>query len=191
MEEQTTWKGQTFTLMIFGGIIVLCAIFFVLGTLVGRSQSMKGATSKETASKEAPREPAPTLLVEPAAKAEPAPSRVPQVVSDAPPVSAKPEPLTPPPAAKTPPPPPARAPVVSNPNAVTFQISALRKSADAEKQVDDLRKKGFKALILAPSPGDPNPLYRVQVGPIGDPTEAESVRRKLESAGYKPIVKSK
>src|SRR5215510_4038860 len=44
MEEQNSVKGQTFTLMIFGGIVVLCSIFFVLGMLVGRMQGFKLAT---------------------------------------------------------------------------------------------------------------------------------------------------
>ncbi len=44
MEEQPSWKGHTFTLLIFGGIVVLCSIFFVLGMLVGRTQGQKLAT---------------------------------------------------------------------------------------------------------------------------------------------------
>ena len=34
MEEQTTWKGHTFTLLVFTGIVVLCSIFFILGMLL-------------------------------------------------------------------------------------------------------------------------------------------------------------
>src|SRR5262245_35572118 len=56
MEEQTTWKGHTFTLLVFAGIVVLSAIFFILGMLVGRVQAQKisgtgltGATSKAEA----------------------------------------------------------------------------------------------------------------------------------------------
>src|SRR5689334_188580 len=58
MEDQNSWKGHSFTLMIFGGIVVLCAIFFVLGMLVGRMQGLKLATitaeaaSTKSASKE-------------------------------------------------------------------------------------------------------------------------------------------
>ena len=44
MEEQTTWKAHSFTLLVFGGIVVLCSIFFVLGMLVGRTQSVKIAS---------------------------------------------------------------------------------------------------------------------------------------------------
>src|SRR5678816_3601628 len=38
MEETTSWKNHSFTLLIFGGIIVLCSIFFTLGMVVGRGQ---------------------------------------------------------------------------------------------------------------------------------------------------------
>jgi cell division protein FtsN len=42
MEETTTsWKNHSFTLLVFGGIVVLCSIFFVLGMLVGRTQGQK------------------------------------------------------------------------------------------------------------------------------------------------------
>src|SRR5262245_816170 len=45
MEEATSWKNHTFTLLIFGGIIVLCSIFFVLGMVVGRNQGRQIAES--------------------------------------------------------------------------------------------------------------------------------------------------
>ena len=40
-ETNPTWKNHSFTLLIFGGIVALCSIFFVLGMLVGRSQGQK------------------------------------------------------------------------------------------------------------------------------------------------------
>lgn len=44
MEEDTgSWKSHSFTLMIFGGIVILSSIFFVLGMLVGRSQGQRAA----------------------------------------------------------------------------------------------------------------------------------------------------
>ena len=42
MEETTTsWRNHSFTLLVFGGIVVLCSIFFVLGMLVGRNQGQR------------------------------------------------------------------------------------------------------------------------------------------------------
>src|SRR5438132_13342627 len=49
MDEQTSWKGHTFTLLVFGGIVVLCSIFFILGMLVGRGQGQKIAASAAAA----------------------------------------------------------------------------------------------------------------------------------------------
>src|SRR5205085_4483398 len=49
MEDQTSWKGHTFTLIVFTGIVVLCSIFFILGMLVGRSQGQKIASTVSAA----------------------------------------------------------------------------------------------------------------------------------------------
>lgn len=40
-ETNTSWKNHSFTLLIFGGIVALCFIFFVLGMLVGRNQGQR------------------------------------------------------------------------------------------------------------------------------------------------------
>src|SRR5437899_5018001 len=123
MEDQSSWKGHTFTLMIFGGIVVLCAIFFVLGMLVGRMQGSKLTTvataeagAKITAG-EPQREESPELRLP-----EPAP--------------AKPENPSPRVAPKTEDPP--RAATV-----IGLQVAALKKQREAEKQLSDLKRKGF------------------------------------------------
>src|SRR3954470_6304191 len=51
MEEQTSWKGHTFTLLVFTGIVVLCSIFFILGMLVGRAEGQKIAGSAAAVAK--------------------------------------------------------------------------------------------------------------------------------------------
>src|SRR5262249_24095757 len=43
MVETTSWKGHSFTLLVFGGLVVLCSIFFILGMLVGRNHAQKVA----------------------------------------------------------------------------------------------------------------------------------------------------
>ena len=178
MEEQNSWKGHTFTLMIFGGIVVLCSIFFVLGMLVGRTQGIKAASvdAEAAAQVEAPEAAGslPEIRTYEPDKNRPA-------IQDS--VDAKPEPEPAPKVSA-----PATPPATARAN-VVFQISALRKSSEAEKQVNTLKKQGFRAFILGPGPGDANLLYRVQVGPLSDPVEIESTKRKLESAGYKPILK--
>src|SRR5262245_61023969 len=139
MEDQNSVKGQTFTLMIFGGIVVLCSIFFILGMLVGRTQGLKLATvaAAEAAAKATPKLPSveerPELsfyddvenkkkpaVLEPPSRPEQKPIPPTQSVLSLP---------------KVEPPPPA--PV----NTLTIQVAALKKSADAQKQVAELKKK--------------------------------------------------
>src|SRR6185436_19714248 len=45
MEDQGSWKGHSFTLIVFIGIVILCSIFFVLGMVVGRGQAQHSADS--------------------------------------------------------------------------------------------------------------------------------------------------
>src|SRR5262245_22385929 len=53
MEDQTSWKTHSFTVLVFTGIVVLCSIFFILRMLVGRTQGQKLAfrTSASAAAK--------------------------------------------------------------------------------------------------------------------------------------------
>lgn len=182
MEEQTTWKGHGFTLFVFTGIVVLCSIFFILGMLVGRSQGQKiasvaaaaGPAEKDSSKAGAKDEKSELTFYESAIEKERPPALEAPV--------AKPEP-----AAPDPPKQPEAAPAPP-PNAVYYQISALRKPSEAEKLLDELRGKGFRAFILAPPVGDPNPYFRVRVGPFGDVVEADQSKKKLETAGYEPIL---
>jgi cell division septation protein DedD len=175
MEEQTSWRSQTFTLMIFGGIVVLCAIFFVLGMLVGRTQSVKiGAVATADAAskppvKEIPREEPPEPAFEPS-PAKPAPAPPPIIAAATAPLEKE------------------EAPVAREPVSINVQVVALKKQSDAERVVDDLKKKGIRAFMLTPTPDDANPYYRVQVG-AADSVVAESIKQKLEAAGFKPIIK--
>ena len=180
MEEQTTWKGHSLTLMVFVGIVVLCSIFFILGMLVGRQQGQKFSTvaAADAASRQdvkpAPAEPKPDLTFFESVEKEKQPAALePAPVKDPPPAPAAPK--------KTGEAPPA--------NLINYQIGAVRKSSDADKLLGDVKTKGFKAFILAPPPGDADPFFRVQVGPFSDVIEGEDARKKLEAAGYKPILK--
>jgi len=188
MEEQTSWKGHSFTLLVFTGIVVLCSIFFILGMLVGHAQGQK------TAAAAAPED---TLTVD--AKPEPKEDK-PDFTFYESVKKEQPAVLDPPPPPKPDPPVPSEPRVKSNAtepatvtskpsNVVNYQIGAVRKSVDAEKLLSAAKKKGFRAFILAPSASEKNPFFRVQVGPFADPVQAEDVKKKLESAGYQPILK--
>jgi cell division septation protein DedD len=163
MQEQTTWKGHAFTLVVFAGIVVLCSIFFILGMLVGRAQGQKIAlaTVAKTAAEG---------VAEPESKS----GAAPELTFYESVKKNEPAPLEPPPPSS---------------NVINFQIGAFRQPADAEKLLDELKRKAFRGFILAPAPGDPNPLFRVQAGPYNDDGEVQAVKLRLESAGYEPMIK--
>jgi cell division septation protein DedD len=81
------------------------------------------------------------------------------------------------------------APLRAPEKVLNYQIGALRRSGEAEKLLNEVKKKGFKAFILAPGSDDGNPFFRVQVGPFADMLEADQAKKRLESAGYQPILK--
>ena len=179
MEEPTTWKGHSLTLLVFVGIVVLCSIFFILGMLVGRQQGQKFVSI--AAAEGAPREnvkPAPT-------EEKPELTFFESVENEKQPALLEPAPADPPPA----PEPPKKAAPEPPANIINYQIAALRKPADADKLLGDVKKRGFKGFIMAPVAGEASPFFRVQVGPFSNVIEAEDARKKLEAAGYKPILK--
>jgi len=177
MQETVSWKGHSFTLFVFAGIVALCSIFFVLGMLVGRTHGQRAgeapvtATRTKTSAQAATDAPA-------AVDSAPAHNRREEVVEKAAP-PAEPPALESHAALQTDPP----------ANVIHYQIGAVARRDAAEKLLIDVRKRGFPAFILAPSPGDSSPLYRVQVGPYANEVEAEMAKRKLESLKYKPLIK--
>ena len=192
MEDQTSWKAHSFTLLVFTGIVVLCSIFFILGMLVGRTQAQKfaftasaNAASKADAKSASKEESRPDLTFYDSVKQSESPSLEP------PPAPARIEGVSPVTSNATEPEPAASEPKAPRApeNAFNYQVGAVRKSADADKLLARVKKNGFKAFILAPAADDANPYYRVQVGPFADMLEASEAKKKLESAGYQPILK--
>ncbi|PYR90832.1 MAG: hypothetical protein DMG19_05430 [Acidobacteria bacterium] len=101
-----------------------------------------------------------------------------------------------------PPPPPEIKPAIPDPPkvdkplplhapaiVVNYQIAALKRSGDAKKLLREMKKRGFRAFILAPAPDDPTPFFRLLVGPFADMVEAAQAKKDLERAGYRPILK--
>ena len=183
--ESPSWKGHSFTLLVFGGIVVLCSIFFVLGMLVGRSQGQRIAemaaadeVTRQTAPQPLPESPPPDIFTQttgttPEETLEPRPK---------PPTA--PEVSVPSPA---PPPGPESGPLKEPVDArVSLQILATKDPKNASLQRDKVQSKGFRALILAPMPGDKDSFYRVLVGPF-DSTEAAIAKKELEALGYENV----
>ncbi len=67
------------------------------------------------------------------------------------------------------------------------QVAAVSKQEDADSLVDALKKKEYTAFVAPVSPIDR--LFRVQVGPFSDIKDAETMRTKLIADGYSPILK--
>src|SRR5438093_8370918 len=128
MEDQTSWKGHSFTLLVFTGVVVLCSIFFILGMLVGRTQGQKIAFAASAAPKTEPKAPpkentTPELTFYDSVKKPELPTLEPPR-----PTQSKPVVPDPPKAAEPATPPPHPAAKVFN-----YQIGAFKRSADAEK----------------------------------------------------------
>jgi len=197
MEEETTWKSHSFTLLVFAGIVVLCSIFFILGMLVGRVQGQKLATASlserpsKVDAKPAPKEDGSAFTFYDSVKKEDPPALHPST----------PQPESQP-AAADPPKKPDFQPAPADPlkkaesalepppsNLGNYQVGALRKQVDAERLLKELKKKGFRAFILMPPPDDANPFFRVQVGPLRDAVEAQTVKKALEAERYQFMLK--
>ena len=186
MEESTTsWKNHSFTMLIFGGIVVLCSIFFVLGMLVGRNQGQKIAETafKEEQEKKAVAAPVsdeftldyysettapnPNLKLQPAPAASPTPS-----MSSAAPVGGTSSSA---PARRDPPKDNAQPPAnAAGPTAAPTK-AANTKTATAKPAVARAPSKPVKEAML-------------QITASRDEKRALAERKKVESMGFSARV---
>ena len=82
----------------------------------------------------------------------------------------------------------ASDPPITLPTASYFvQVAAVTKQEDADSLVDALKKKQYPAFVAASATTDK--LFRVQVGPFADVKDAEAMRTRLIADGYSPILK--
>ena len=187
--EVPSWKGHSFTLLVFGGIVVLCSIFFVLGMLVGRNQGQRIAEmhAAEVA--------APNPAAQPLPETQPPLeffNKTTGATSDdtleprmTPPTTAEATAPAPAPTAQ----PDATPLKESVPDKPYWQIMASKDSKEADKAVDRVRSKGLQARIMAPPPDTPDAVYRVLVGPYDSEAEAEMAKKELEDLGYKGLFR--
>lgn len=66
------------------------------------------------------------------------------------------------------------------------QVAAVSKPEDAAALVEALKKKEYPAFVV---PTSADKLFRVQLGPYSDIRDAEGMRTKLVGDGYSPILK--
>jgi cell division septation protein DedD len=67
------------------------------------------------------------------------------------------------------------------------QVAAVSKQEDADSLVDALKKKEYPAFVASTAANDK--LFHVQLGPYSDVKDAEGMRTKLIGDGYNPILK--
>jgi cell division septation protein DedD len=166
-------------LALFFGLVILCAVFFGMGFTMGKNSvrsapellpSPGQATPRASSAKPATTAPAEASSSNSAAASSDsgsAPATMPQ----------------------------AQAPADSSGNAAPtlapgtgyfVQVAAVSKQEDAEALVESLKSRQYQAIVANQSS---DKLFHVQVGPFADIKEAESMRAKLVSDGYNPILK--
>jgi len=194
-------------------LVVIFAVVFTLGYLLGRSQydaNFRASLGKAVDAAPAiapPPKPKPKINSDEAAPRQNSSdwdfyhSAEPKKTEDhlEPPVKSAP--------AKVPPPAPKPAPVRPAPvtpanssptgdgtlipkGTIMLQVAAVTSQGDALALAQALQKKKFPAFVITPSaaPGS-DKFYRVQVGPFGDSKSATTARNDLEANGFKSIVK--
>ena len=177
-------------LVLFFGLVGICALFFALGYSLGRKAEPAGtAVSAVT-----PQVSSNTSKASGAASANPQMTFYKSVEGK----DANPQ-LTPPADSKTdttpanagsatPPAGSGVDPATTMPTSGYFvQVAAVSKQEDADALVDALKKKEYPAFVASAAANDK--LFRVQLGPFSDIKEAEATRSKLVADGYSPILK--
>jgi cell division septation protein DedD len=180
-------------LVLFFGLVGICALFFALGYSLGRKsepalaaasaavapQTTPGTSKASSGSATAP----PMTFYKSVEQKDANPQLTPAADAKTE-TAAVPANTTP---AQTPPA-TASDPTTTLPTAGYFvQVAAVSKQEDADSLVDALKKKQYPAFVADPVTTDK--LFRVQVGPFSDIKDAEAMRARLIADGYSPILK--
>lgn len=196
--------GNFTLLIVFFGLVLLCALFFGLGYAMGHHAALQpSATGQESA--------AGALLPSPAASARPKPSATPQANAPAPARAA----VTPPPSATVweahpasgsqnpapgqpqvrpalpvqatqPPSTQYRADAAPAPaGGFMVQIAAVSNPEDSDVLVTALRRRGY-AVSAHREAADG--LIHVRIGPFSNRNDANQWRKKLLNDGYNAIL---
>lgn len=187
--------GNRQLISVFLIVVILLAVFFSMGYIVGRNSAPGTAT--ETARNTG------SSAAESAQKASPSPSSAP-AAQDTPATHVEETPAATTHAEQPAPAPPKRQPAAaakqSKPEPVAERAAAAGEPGpgqywqvvatarpDAEIIAEALTKKGFHAMV-APAPKDG--VFRVLVGPLKDAPAQAQTRTNLEAAGFKnPLMR--
>ena len=194
-EDTEITLGTGKLLVLFFGLVAVCALFFALGYSLGRKSEPVIATTRApttpvsaTTTKASSGSGAPPMTFYKAVEQKEA---TPELT---PPADTKADSTTAPSAAAAPAT-PTQAPqsTAVDPNTTLpatgyfVQIAAVTKQEDAQALVDALKKKNYPAFVAAQSTSDK--LFHVQVGPFADVKDAEAMRTQLIGDGYNPMLK--
>ena len=194
-EDTEITLGTGKLLVLFFGLVAVCALFFALGFSLGRRSDVPAFAASPTA-RAAPASRSTAVKSSQGASAQPPMTFYKAVEQkDASPqltpasADAGTRTATASDAAKAQPEQTAGAadPVAAPTNGYYVQVAAVTKSDDAEALVDALKKKQYPAFVATNSAMDK--YSRVQVGPFADIKAAEAMRTRLISDGYNPILK--
>jgi len=200
-EDTEITLGTGKLLVLFFGLVGICALFFALGYSLGRksepaittaSAALTPTPTSSTGKASSGSAPAPPMTfyksveqkdsnpeLTPAADSKTDAKTDPKADS---PATTAGGPTTQP-AGNT-----SADPATALPSTAAYfvQVAAVSKQEDADSLVDALKKKQYPAFV-APLAADK--LCRVQVGPFSDVKEAEAMRARLIADGYSPILK--
>ncbi|MFZ0806706.1 MAG: SPOR domain-containing protein [Candidatus Sulfotelmatobacter sp.] len=189
-EDTEITLGTSKLLVLFFGLVAVCALFFALGYSLGRKSEPAITTASaagqpvvpagnKASSGSQPTTP-PMSFYKSVEQKDANPELTP---SDAKPETPAASGNT---AAAQTPPGTTTDPSTTLPTSGYFvQVAAVSREEDADALVDALKKKSYPAFVSAA--GDK--LFRVQVGPYNDIKDAEAMRTRLTGEGYSPIVK--
>jgi septal ring-binding cell division protein DamX len=189
-EDTEITLGTGKMLVLFFGLVALCAVFFGMGYSLGKSSAkptgdvqaaVSGPSSiRPTAVKAAePHAPSDLTFYKAVGQKDPN-SELTEKTADAPTTAAAKS------ASADNDSPPDPTAVVAGQSSYFVQVAAVSKQDDAQALVDALKKKQY-AAFAANAPADK--LFHVQVGPFSDIKDAEGARTQLVKDGYNPILK--
>jgi DedD protein len=197
-EDTEITLGTGKLLVLFFGLVAICALFFALGYSLGRKSEPMLASAgtpvtQPSSSTVKTNSASPTTpmtfyknVEQKDASAELTPATDNKNDTPAAPTNATAAPASAPvsqaPAANS------QGPSTVLPLSAYFvQVAAVTKQEDADALVDALKKKDYPAFVAAQSKVDN--FFRVQVGPYSDVKDAEAMRTRLIADGYSPILK--
>jgi DedD protein len=183
-EDTEITLGTGKMLLLFFGLVALCAVFFAMGFSLGRNSVLKSPLADLAAPATSSSGNTRPSAVKGTASSAPAPEKQdakPAAVENA--SAAVADNATAGTSDHTAPTPDSAAPAAGG---YYVQVAAVSKQEDAEALVDALKRKQYPAFS-ANTP--PDKLFHVQVGPYTEIKDAEAMRAKLVSDGYNPILK--